>query len=430
MNDVMQGHDFKQFSMKTIATYNLPIYIFCGSAEENILRLLRYCDAHLLKCAAIFTVNTTCNSEKYTDVLSICARMGICVLSPPIDARDLPKGVLICAADLCERQRWLDAFSKDTAHIVVDVYDLFCYPSYAKCLKYFAKSEHLLTRCRTCDASYRNCPIRERYYENKGEARQKAITRLLVRCGFICNYKCEGCSQFLPYFTDRHKAYFDGGEVINDVGKMAATLQYIDDLWLEGGEAMLWKPFPDLIGEVVKFNNVGEIYVLTNGSYIPSRKVLDVLEENRERIHVEVNAYVANSDLPKLFEAFDRRRIRFALRNEISAWYDFSDTSFRARSADELRNIKNVCALFKRDYDLWILTDGKLSALCCEAGYLTHYLNLYGQCDNDYIDIRETYEGNIPEAMVRLYGKGYLDACNYCAGAFIGNQRIQVARQP
>jgi organic radical activating enzyme len=424
----MEDFDLSKYAMKEIAGRGLPVYIF-GTVEESILRLLSYFREYRIECETIFADKTGSIVKDRIDVLSLCAHLGIMVVPPPVDVSALPKGIVIYAGELIERRRWMEYFSRGGYHTVIDANDMFCYTARVKCDKYFANCDNLLLRCRTCVANSGYCPISDNYYRGRGLSRRKSINRLLIRCGFICNYKCDGCSQFIPYFTERHRRNFDGREIIADVKKVAASLQYIQDIWLEGGEAMLWKPFPDLLRSVAALENVGRIFVLTNGSYVPSENVLDALSDHRELIKVEINAYEANSNMPTLFDAFDKRGIAFMLRSEIRHWYDFRDTHFRNRSLAEIKDMKNKCSFFKRNYDQWMLTDGKLSAFCCEAGYLTHYLDKYDEFANDFIAIRQTDADSLSSAMERLYDRAYLDACNYCAGAFYDNTRLKAARQ-
>jgi hypothetical protein len=150
---------------------------------------------------------------------------------------------------------------------------------------------------------------------------------------------------------------------------------------------------------------------------------LAALREHRERVTVEVNAYPGNSNLSLLFETFDSRGIEFKLRPESGQWFDLRDTSFRGGALDKLRNIKNVCAFYKRNYDQWMLTDGRLSTLCCITDYLRHYLHLHDKLTDDYIDLRQTPDESLVPAMERLYERGYFDACNYCASGFQDNPR-------
>jgi organic radical activating enzyme len=423
----MEALDLSKYSMKEIAGHNLPVYI-CGAAKESIMRLLNYFREYHVECKALFTDKNPA-AKDHDNAASFCAWLGIDVVPPPANVMSLPKGIVIYAGEPLEAKKWCALFSLGDYHTVLDANDLFSYPTWAKCHKYVAGNGNLLRRCRNCGASSRACPILDSYYRHKGLSRKRSIARLLVRCSFICNYKCDGCSQFIPYFTERHKSNFDGQEIIADTKKVASSLQYIHDIWLEGGEAMLWKPFPDLLRAVAALDNAGQIYVLTNGSYMPSESALDALRDNRERVRVEINAYETNSSLAMLFSALDKRGIEFVLRTEYQYWYDFRDTHFRNRNLDEIEDIRNKCSLFNRHYDQWMLTDGKFSSLCCIAEYIARYLGKHDELAGDFIDIRQTAAEDLPFAMERISDKRYFGACNYCAGAFPGNAHLNVARQ-
>lgn len=420
--------DLEKYSIKGLANNGLPIYIF-GTLKKNIPKILNYLTELQLKCNTVFIEEDLPQDRDYSYVLSICKGLGINVSHLPPAASLFPIGVIVYSVELYERKKWVDFFSTGNKHFLVDAHDLFAYASYIKCEKYFLNSDNLLHHCRSCPASYGNCPIREYNYKKQGLAREKAIEQLLLRCGFICNYACEGCNQFIPYYTEYHKKNFNSDDIINDLCKVAGSLQYINNLWLEGGEAMLWEPLPELINKAVQLDNIGSISILTNGSYIPRNEVLNVISENRERMLVHINAYKVNQNLTKIFSIFERYRIKYYLRDERSNWADFRDTSFKKLSVSELSNIRKRCHHYKRNYNRWILNDGKLFAYCCITGYLTHYLNKYDELSKDHIDIRKIPETNLLEEMDHLYDKSYLDTCNYCALASKTVQDIDVAMQ-
>ncbi|MDR1398031.1 MAG: radical SAM protein [Desulfarculales bacterium] len=421
----MNSIDLNKYAMASIASYARPVYI-CGQVKTSVIKLLRYFKEFNLACAGLFTDKDGPAGKDPDRALHLSACLGIPILPVSDDILTMPPSIIIYAGDLVERDALMGRFSASGRHIVIDAQDLFCYPSWNKCQKYYRNPENLLLRCRTCPANYRHCPL---LAQQKGPGPGKSITRLLLRCGFVCNNRCAGCSQFIPYFKAGHKKHFDGTRIMDDLHKLASALLYIRDLWLEGGEAMLWQPFPRLLRCALALDNVAHIFVLSNGTYVPRREVLAVLGEYSRRVKVEINAYPGNGNLSKVMDAFDHYGVNFMLRPEISGWTDFRAAGFRGRSLEELRDIKNKCLFFKRNDDQWMLTDGKLSAFCCEAGYVIHYLNLYAECENDYIDIRQLPAEAIATAMGKLFRRSYLEACNYCPGKFAGASAIRPAVQ-
>jgi organic radical activating enzyme len=416
-----------ELALENIKHRNLPVYVH-GFEAKTIFRLLRLFDEHQIKCNAVFL--KTGSIEANETALKWCAERGIPILEPPQTALDIPKGIVICATELFEEKHWIEFYTNKGYHTVYKASTIFAYPSYKRCLENYPVQENLLERCRDCPANCSECPIRTEYYLSKGENCYKAINRLLVRCGFICNYRCDGCCQYIPQFTDDHIRNFSIQEIEGDLVKAVTSIQYVNEVWLEGGEAMLWQGFPKIVEAVARFPNIARMTVLTNGSYIPNEKVMKALSENRERITVEINAYEVNNHLEELTKALENNAIQYKLRNKYNAWVDFTDNSYHDYSDEELYDkIPRKCRFYKRNFDQWMLTDGRLSTFCCQSGYIRHYLRLYEELSSDDINIRDMKVREIPAAMDKMYNRGNSEACRYCAGAFNERFNKDVAKQ-
>lgn len=347
------------------------------------------------------------NLQKYYDAC------GLAIEAAPNDYNRLEQGIIIVAMEEKYQRKWLKKAS-GSHHKVIDGYDLVFNKEYEKCIAKGGLNSGDMGLCRGCRASFRSCPVRRDYYEKKlGIKRDKVLRHVADKLGYICNLKCEYCCEFLPQFTEKHKKKFDWKRGVEDIKKLSDSLEYINCLSFSGGDVMLNKDLCHVLDETAKLPNIGDIYILTNGTYIPHKKILDSLKRNKERIHIVINNYECNNGAGGIVEKLKEGSINCWVRpNE--GWYDFNEICFRNRTVNELKNIYEHCSFDYNDNYYYIIFDGKMNLRCGVANGLLYYLNKYEENTEDYIDIREISIQNLPHQITLLEDRGYLDICNYC----------------
>lgn len=252
---------------------------------------------------------------------------------------------------------------------------------------------------------------------------EKILGHIAVKAGFICNLKCKYCCEFLPYFTEAQKHNFDANAVISDVTKLAAAVKEIKILSYSGGDVMLNRELGCVINETAKIKNIQDIYMLTNGTYIPHKDILDAIEQNRGKCRIVINNYQINGCAKNLTDELSRRNIRHLLRDN-AGWYDFSDRSYRNRSVDELKQIYQTCEFDNSGEHYYIIYEGKLNMRCGVANSLLYLHNAYDRFPNDFIDLRKMKTSEILPALDILEKRGYLEACNFCGTCTSQNRNV------
>lgn len=258
--------------------------------------------------------------------------------------------------------------------------------------------------------------------------RTKVMSHLAMKVGYICNLKCNYCCEYLPRYTSKHKKTFDLQGCLSDLEKLADSLEYINILSFSGGDAMLNRGLSVLIDKAAEKTNIGDIYILTNGTYLPHKDILDALEKHRDRIRIVINNYSINHEAEKIIPELKRRGISCNLRDN-AGWYDLTDTSFRNYSIYQLKDLYENCSFDSASDFYHIMIGGKVNMRCGVANSLLYYLDKYKDYTEDYIDIRNLSMEEIPDALTSLEDRGYLDICNYCVGCKSADRVIEAAAE-
>jgi hypothetical protein len=420
-------NDISKFMILSIISQNKPIYIY-GAFTNNCIKILGYLTEYRCKPMYIYDENFRFGYEtnKYEEFINIYKERGITIIPPPTDIMSLKQGIVIVADTERNQRKWIRYFSQNGYHNVFDAFDIIFYPEYKRCIH--DSENYPLKRCQTCQASFRNCPVRENWYVSKGiDKPSKTLRHLAIRLGYICNLKCEYCCEFLPKFEDAHRIMFDPEALIKDIKKISDSVEYIKTISLSGGDVMLNQSLDQVINEVASIDNIGEFYTLTNGTYIPHEDILTAIQENTGKVMVVINDYSLNGGAIELVNELNRRGIRNYLRpNE--GWYDINDLTFRSRSVQELKVLYEQCEFNNNSGYYHVMTEGKVNLRCGIASHIMHYLQIYNELSSDWIDTRNISTHEIANALKALEDREYLDVCNYCRGCTPETRNLEPAK--
>jgi len=415
-------------SYEAIKSKNLPIYLY-GAFHDSSNFILNWISVNGGSLAAVYDddyllVNST---DKHHDFTKRYNALGLKVTPFPDNVQSIPQGVVIIATD--ERDfRSLQVKWKGSTdyHYVIDASDIQLYPTYLNCSNAKGNTDDLFRHCSGCPASYKHCPVRSEWYSLQGLSRSKVIRHIAIKAGWKCNLSCKYCCEFIPQFSDKHKYPFDTDALITDIEKLSNSLEFIHTLSLSGGDVLLNKDLGRVIEKAASLNNIGCIYCLTNGTYIPPTEVLDAIEKTCNKVSIAINNYAINNEAVPLIDELNRRSIRSNLRERIK-WYDFSDLGFRNRNINELKDLYQKCAFDAVAGYYHVMINGKINMRCGVANGILHLLDKWSDNKQDYIDIRVLQCDDIPSALIEIEDRGYVDICNYCPGQAVNERTIMAA---
>lgn len=328
--------------------------------------------------------------------------------------------IVILALEMRYLVKWI-AICDELNVLYLDGYELLYYEVYKKCQA--LDENKIFERCKTCEASYHSCPVRRKYYDGM---KKKVLKHVAFKPGFICNLKCKYCCEFLPYFEKKHRLDFDAEQYMKDLEKLSESVEYIKVLSFSGGDVMLNPGLDKLIDKAVSLPNVGDVYILTNGTYVPANNILDALERNNDKIHIIINDYEINDEAKNIVAELEKRGVR-CRRRPNDGWYDLTELRDRNRSVEELKELYKSCSFDWRDNSYYIYVNGVITMRCGVANGILHYLDLYDKCTNSYVDIRRSEIEEIPRLIDKMELMGYVEMCNYCSGCSIEVRSLKPA---
>ncbi|MGN1135977.1 MAG: radical SAM protein [Oscillospiraceae bacterium] len=411
----MNTNDLKYLDINEFMKSGKPVYML-GATSKTSKGLLEMFSKADLKFTEIWDEKwlNIKNSTDYQAIKAFYDENDYEIKPIPSNLDWLEEGIIIAAVEERFQRRWIN-YCKASKHLIIDGYDVVFYPQYIECLNKHSSHDEMLALCKKCPASFRSCPVRRASYEANGEHKDKVIRHIAFKAGYICNLKCKYCCEYIPSFEQHHKKKFDVSGNINTLRILTESLEYINRLSFSGGDVMLNRELGVLIDYVSAAKNIGDIYILTNGTYLPHSDVLDAIERNSKNVRIVINNYNINNCGEKLIPELEKRGITFFLRDN-AGWYDLSDKSFKNRSVTELKELYANCSFDKNDGYYYIVFDGKMSMRCGVANGLLYYLDKFDECTEDHIDLKKFSTEELPSAITKLEDREYLDICNYCTG--------------
>lgn len=126
----------------------------------------------------------------------------------------------------------------------------------------------------------------EWYWKNKG---QVCISQVLSAITTRCTFRCKHCSNLMPYF--KHQYDYTEKDIQRDLLLLFSRVDYLASYYIIGGEPLLNPKLPEILAMVCNnfYQKIGYIQVITNGSIVPSDKLVEVLK--RYDVKVRISNY-------------------------------------------------------------------------------------------------------------------------------------------
>lgn len=147
---------------------------------------------------------------------------------------------------------------------------------------------------------------------------------LAVSVGQACNLKCKNCANFAPYAHKENMRYHIES-IKADLDKLLPCFKEIDTFHIQGGEPLLYSDLDKLLtfmqtkyGHIIK-----NIQIATNGTIIPSEKILDVMKTTE--VVVRISNYPIESKVDELITLLKEKEIRYRVYNFANSTGEWSD---------------------------------------------------------------------------------------------------------
>ena len=254
------------------------------------------------------------------------------------------------------------------------------------------------------------------HWSNKLKKRV-VIARMSVAVTSRCTLFCDKCVSHTPDYPCQKNVPRE--ELLADMQFLLSSVDYIYDINLSGGEAFLHPNLDEVIRLFAESDKVGDVNITSNGTVIPSGKILAALRD--ENITVKISKYepALQPNVEKLKAIFDEQGIPY-IHDIGTFWYDAGDLS-KPLAGSAKRRFRLCTQQLCIPY--W---NGKLH-LCAESTYF-QYLHPEKSV-GDYIDLRTVSHEEFRKQFRALRKKRVISACGYCAGFTCETPKIPLAEQ-
>lgn len=238
--------------------------------------------------------------------------------------------------------------------------------------------------------------------------------KIQVWAGETCTLRCKNCSQLFPYIKPKK---YDMDKVIEDLKKL---LKHIvpEEIHIIGGEPFVNKDIGKLIQYVCKVNPGKQNKVVSNGSIIPDKSVLDILKANKEHIYITVSGYDCIRDRQEKFkQIMQENDIKCVTVWEDRDWYFMGGVGDNA-----IEKIKNPKTLYRNFTACWdktchTIADGELTK-CPRMHNSPKVMKGEKVLFIEHLPIKMVPDNFIGTALVATCytDKTYRESCKYCYG--------------
>ena len=221
-----------------------------------------------------------------------------------------------------------------------------------------------------------------------------------------CTLNCKECCNLIQYYQQPY--HINSTDIIDDIRKISSIAKGILQLRLLGGEPLIHPDLSNILEQILEFDNIKDIQIVTNGTLTFDEKMLSILKKS-SRFSVDISNYEEMSvKKDMLIGQLKDNHIRYITQKERIFWTAQADCAYRNRREEQLKSVLAKC-----DMDCISILNGKLH-LCPRSSHGMD-LNIVPDNDNDYYNLRQMQ--SIKEARKKIYkllNAKSITACNYC----------------
>lgn len=240
-----------------------------------------------------------------------------------------------------------------------------------------------------------------------------------------CSLKCKDCSNLMQYYMKPSDCGTD--DIMKTIDQFLLVVDEVNEFRVIGGEPFMNKNWPEIIKKLNAEKKVRKVVIYTNGTISPSVDNLDCLS-NRKVLVLITDYGKLSRNIGKMSELFDRNGIAYYVQ-KAHGWTNCSAITPHQRSVEEQCNLFAECCA----RNTCTLSDGKLFR--CPFAANAARLHALPDFKGDYVALalrrgmKTALKSKKLKIRAFIYGKSYLDSCDYCNGRVFGAPEIAPAIQ-
>ena len=232
----------------------------------------------------------------------------------------------------------------------------------------------------------------------------------------VCNLRCRDCQSLMPCYKNPKSPSLEDMIYCVDTITKNRTFNHFN---IEGGEAFVWKHLPDFLEYLCSLPNLLNVYLYTNGTIIPNKRLLNALKNDKLMVRISnYKNYTKTDELVNLFKQYGINH-----RVVLQKWYRFTDLLKEEQSEEETKRVVATCCKTQPCGNGGVyFIDGKV--FYCPIQANLHNLGIFTSPEKDYVDLMNTNDINLQEKLVDiLEKKRYPELCKHRKGrAYCGNE--------
>jgi len=291
------------------------------------------------------------------------------------------------------------------------------------------------------------------------------MERATIEITYDCTLKCRLCSNYSPYVPLDLRRY-PLQVCTKAIDKFFQIITYVGIFTISGGEPLLHPNLFELLEHLQNYSlNIGEVQVVTNGTLVPSQKILEPLKQWGQKAFLIVDNYGAelSTKIKEIDMLLANENIRHTIRNytisdphcgewvafgpltkqthrhtirnytisdpHCGEWVDFGPlTKQTQRSLELAEKLFAKCSVAQNLHfcfpimgsEMWPCAPAKRRAQLGFEADPSEYIDLF----DDSLTIEEQRE-----KIRAIYMKKSLSACAYCTGLCEDSVRVVPGEQ-
>ena len=226
-----------------------------------------------------------------------------------------------------------------------------------------------------------------------------------------CSLKCRDCVNYIP--TIKNHIFSNCEQLKNDIKSLVDSVDKINNLILIGGEPLLHNNLPELVDFCCKIKKIKNLWIVSNGTIIPSALLINILKKYRYKIRFWISNYTKNVKLAQrlhdneIINLLKENNIKYIF-NESLMWETTSPIQDNHRTKEEIRAYYLRCK-----HPCVSVIEGKLTPCPRISTYIVNKITDFYP-NEDYVCLRNSTHTNIRKELINFYSKDYFKSCNYC----------------
>lgn len=267
----------------------------------------------------------------------------------------------------------------------------------------------------------------EWYWNNR---KQLCISQVLSAVTTRCTFRCKHCSNLMPYFKQHYD--YSANDILEDLELLFKRVDYLASYYIIGGEPLLNNELPSIVESVCdKYGDlIGYIQIITNGSVIPSERLLRVMRDYDVKVRISdyTRMIPYKLKLEEVIAKFKQDGIECSI-SDYKVWVDLGFPHESLNIDGDIRQHMLNCS-----QGCHSVNDKKF--YYCSTLWDADKSGLYTPDENDYFDL-QNFSGDLEEDKLRLLmyclgimKNGYISLCSRCRGFGADNKcLVDVAEQ-